>query len=233
MSLNLDFELIHGHIVALAEAGRLLVDTGSPASFGRPGAFAGLHEGAAPPASYMGVGIEAVAGFVGAPLDGLLGMDLIRRRGGFTVDWNARKLSLQAVEPGGVAVRAPWLLGCPVVPLVLGGRTVNAVIDTGAFISYAARGLTEDTPACGQVEDFHPFLGRFTTSLHTLTVSLAGLEGPHTFGAAPASVAAMLAPFGAEVVLGTDLLQRFISVGFDTERRAVVFGAARSEDADA
>jgi hypothetical protein len=83
------------------------------------------------------------------------------------------------------------------------------------------------------VEDFHPFLGRFTTGLHTLTVSLAGLEGPHSFGAGPAAGAAMLAPFGAEVVLGTDLLLRYASVAFDTELRAVVFGAARSEDADA
>ncbi len=220
--MDFAFELYRGHVIALAGDQRLLVDTGSPTSFGRPGPLA--EPGRELLESPFGDDIDSIAADVGTRLDGLVGMDLVARHGGLTLHWREGRLRFgPATTDGAVIAAGRWRRATPRLVTRLAESAVAADVDTGAFVSYATPELLDGVPATGEVEDFHPHFGRFATSLHQLPLAIGGVARTHDFALAPPDVALMLTAYDAVAIIGTDVLRTFASVAFDPTHETVLF----------
>jgi hypothetical protein len=213
--MTFPFELDSGHIIALVDGHRLLVDTGSPVSFGRPGAFRAIGGDALVGEHYGPYNIDTVVEYIGAPIDGLVGMDLIRGRGGLEVEWATRRVTFGTPTAAGRSLAADCRI-VPVVELGIGGSTVRAVVDTGAFVSYVVPELAHGVPSIGTVSDFHLGAGRYKADVRELEHTLFETPTRHRFAVAPPHVEQLATGMGLRAIVGTDLLQAFDVVGLDT-----------------
>jgi hypothetical protein len=186
---------------------RVLVDTGSPVSFGR-GHLSLLGNRHDLPSSFNGHTIDDLRSHVGGHLDAILGTDLLSQyqclldlRNGLLV------LSRGELPLDGVSLRVPLASGVPCADVIVHGRSGRAVIDTGARISYMTPGVIQGTPV-GREKDFHPSVGQFETDVYAVDVEIAGLRLTGRFGVLPAPLTPLLASAGAEYVIGVELLAR-------------------------
>src|SRR5947208_7536777 len=77
------------------------------------------------------------------------------------LDWPGREIHFQraANEAVGTTIRVDLRLGIPQLDISVEGRTVRAVLDSGAQLSYADREMATRHSPVGVVEDFYPVLG--------------------------------------------------------------------------
>jgi hypothetical protein len=221
--MTFTFEIEGGHILALVDGRRLLVDTGSPGSFGRPGAFVGLAGETPVPKEQGGHDIDKVVEFVGAPVDGLVGMDLIRLAGGLEIDWRAKRISFGRPSPEGQLVAADLGRGIVRVDVPIDDTPVRAIVDTGAFVSYVVSSVGAGATPAGTFDDFHLSFGRYTADLRDLRHELLASPRTHRFAVTPPRVEQIVTHYGARAIIGTDLLQTFDVVGLDTSAGHFVF----------
>jgi len=214
--MTFPFELDGGHIVALVDGHRLLVDTGCPTSFGRPGVFRGIAGDAQVGERIGPHTIDTVVDYIGSPLDGLIGMDLIRGRGGLEVEWEARRVTLGTPAAGGRPVACTFPMGVPMVDLTVDDTRVGAVVDTGAFVSYVASSMVASAPTKRTITDFHLSIGRYDAIVREIRQDLFVTPRTHDFAVTPPGVERLLSSFGAQAIIGTDLLRAFDVVGLDT-----------------
>ena len=86
-------EIVRGHILINDDRGtRVLLDTGSPISFHSGGAIVLGGESFSVPTSLMGTDAAYVSENVGAPVDGLVGMDILG--GGVLIDVPAGQVTV-------------------------------------------------------------------------------------------------------------------------------------------
>lgn len=183
------FRDIAGHIIAAIDGKEVLVDSGSPISFGKepdPGRFlldSLLHEIQQMP-----------GGEVLTKLDMLIGRDVL---GGcdMTIDWENKTFSLQ---PGSQQ-------GIPCHHALVNGERVRAIFDTGAPTSYVSPRLAEGLPVVGQARDFYPVVGAFTVDLVEVTIHVGGTSVSFKAGVAPPLVQALM--LGADAIVGTDVFK--------------------------
>jgi len=156
--MDFPLELHRGHVIALGGDRRLLIDTGSPgSSAGR--AISRAPDGSCSRAPF-GDDIDSIAADVGARLDGIVGMDLVARLGGVTLRWVDKRLFFgPASSDGAVIAAGPRRRAPPRAVARIGDSGVSAVVDYGAFISYATPTLLDGLPTTGEVDDFHPQFG--------------------------------------------------------------------------
>jgi hypothetical protein len=223
---KLAFEAHQDHIVLVAPRGRRFVlDTGSPVSVGR-GTFKLLgvsHRlGHAP----VGLDLERSGNLIGTRLDGLIGTDLLGRAP-FRIQWaaNTVEFDVDAERAKGAVVPMQALFGIPRVKCKVAGRSVSALVDTGAAISFLAESWDGLPKATGQRHEFfHGANGfeEFDTPLRTLAVK-CGKAFDASFGELPPKVAQAMKSTGIEVILGADLWKRFV-VTFDLGGGRMVVG---------
>jgi hypothetical protein len=220
------FESASDHIVLLAPRGRRLVlDTGSPFSVGR-GTFRLLGSSHRLAHESIGVDLERVGNLIGTRLDGLIGTDVVGRAP-FTIDWSSSQVSfgVDSERAGGAVVPMPALFGIPRVECRVAGRSVSALVDTGAAISFLAEpwdGLPKPT---GKRHEF--FLSatgveEFDTPVRRLSVQ-CGKTFESTFGQLPAQPARALKSASIDAILGADLWKTF-PVTFDVSGGRLVVG---------
>ena len=196
-----------GHLLIEVDGRRYLVDTGSPWSLGSQPVQLGGREFPVQPSDLMGNTCESIAGMVGIPFDGLLGTDIL---GEFDLEFSVRdgvlrlSATLLDIEDGPVVESVH---GVPLVGVEIGGEVVPMFFDTGAPLSYLSEEWVQGRTALGEVEDFHPLLGRFQVSTHAVELSAWGLPMRIRAGRAPVLIAAALGVAGAQGILGTEILQ--------------------------
>jgi hypothetical protein len=222
------FEAHSDHIVLVAPRGRRFVlDTGSPMSMGR-GTFKllGLSHRLSPAPTALQ--LERVGNLIGSRLDGLIGTDLTGRAP-FRIDWGSSAVVF-GVDPArtkGAVVPMQALFGIPRVESKVGGRSVSALVDTGAAVSFLAEpwdGLPKPT---GERHEFFlsaTGLEEFDTPMRTLPVR-CGKSFDSTFGQLPAPLAQAMKKIGVEIILGADLWKSHI-VTFDIGGGRMVVGSS-------
>lgn len=207
------FELVAGHVIIESDGGRLLVDTGSPVSFGRIeaatvlGHLCRFHPAHGPCTIDTIIDdVRSLPGVAGSfTLDGLLGADELWGLE-LDLDFKHRTLHLRdATSPRPPRPSNPARL-IPQLEVAIHGLPMRAVIDTGARISYLDRSFLSGVRPDSSAPDFYVGIGRYTVNLHPLTVSIGGRSVSSRFARPPDAVQATLRALGARGIIGTDVM---------------------------
>lgn len=210
------FELVAGHVVAALDGRRVLVDTGSPVTFGR-GERLSISGGDHPIATgVLGFTVETAAEHIRklpgvAPdfdVDVLLGTDLLWGHA-LELDFAARRLCISPIaRRDGTACcgsRGRFLIE----DLTVGGQGLLALVDTGAPVSYLSTRHTEGFPVSGWARDFFHGGGDFQVPLRVVRSTFRGRRADAEFAEPPVSVWMSMRLLGVQAIIGTDLLEPF------------------------
>lgn len=219
------FELVAGHVVCELDCERVLIDTGSPVSFGRALTITVVETERELQPSLGDLTIDRVVEHIKAlpaarslppdwTLDALVGADLLW---GHTVviDWDDRILRISA--PDGEPARAPAdpLARLVRTRLTVGDAELDAVVDTGAGVSYAVPAALGDVAPSGVADDFLPGAGHFEVATHSVFTAYLGVGFPGRIAAANDGVLHLMEAAGVEAIVGTDLLAHMGTSVFD------------------
>jgi Ca-activated chloride channel family protein len=220
-----------GHPVADIGGVRCLIDTGSPATFGRSG-FRVLGDDHRPDAGLGGVNADEISRLVGTRVDVLVGMDVLARYP-WVLDWDRARVSFLRTPEGVFGRRVPAALrhGVPTIeidatdrrhPGAAGAGTRLAFVDTSAKLSYMDPDDLGGARACGEEQDFFPLVGQFRVPVYRRTITLAGEPFRGTFGILPDAMGMILGMAGVKWILGSEVLRRG-PVLFDLTNGLIVF----------
>lgn len=216
------FELVAGHVVAGLDGRRILVDTGSPVTFGR-GDHLRLGDGAHPIASgVLGFTVETASEHIRKlpgvtpdfDVDVLLGTDLLWGHR-LHLDFPTRMLRIAPVPPREGAATCPARSRFLVEELTVGRAGVLALVDTGAPVSYLSTQHTDGIPVSGWARDFFHGGGDFQVPLRVLPARFRGREVAVRFAEPPVSVWMAMRLLGVQAIVGTDLLEQLGSIALD------------------
>lgn len=191
------------HFLAELENGFALIDTGSPVSFGtgQPLEIGDTQDDLA------GL-LPSISHEVGAEVSSLIGTDIL---GAWAVvlDWNAGEIRFERapMEIPGTEIPVHLRLGVPLLDISVQGRTVKAILDSGAQLSYADPETANTHLPVGVVDDFYPMLGRFETSVYRFPVIAGGREIDAQWGILPGALGHLLGIAGARWILGVDFFR--------------------------
>lgn len=202
-----------GHILLPIGERRAVLDTGSPVSMApEPFEFLGVRRST--PTNIMGVTPQTMADLSGFPIDIMIGCDILSQ---YTVRLRWRDGCMDVGEDIPESpIQSPLeiLQGRPVFPVRLQGVQVRAVLDTGAHLSY----IVDIERVAGQApsesrEDFHPYVGRYTTNTYTVPTSLDPAPVDIEYGIMPDSLGLCLgrelSKVNISAVIGTELLEHY------------------------
>lgn len=217
---TIPFELVGGHVLLQLDGLRVLLDTGSPTSFGRANSLSllgkthrlnrtkgrpqvasiirGLRRHAPVPPSFT--------------FDVLLGLDLLRGTN-VKIDWKRQEVTLRRSLRG----RA----GPPKYPcrqVLVGRRLVRAILDTGAWRSYLHPEVAVGLRRIGSVKDYSPLLGGFTAKLVRTQVRYKGDDSLVAVGVATPELAGALDGLGVRMIVGIDIMAASRNTTFDFGR---------------
>ena len=131
MTHTYKYEYVGGHIIAIADQCRLLIDTGAPSSVAKSSTieFAGGSYQAQ--RKYMGISPESLSMNVGTSIDALVGADILNRYDIFidpttqTLDVSENELPLT-----GQALELDAVMGIPIIEVMVGEDKVRMFFDT-------------------------------------------------------------------------------------------------------
>lgn len=217
---------IRKHVFLETDGGLWILDTGSNRNIGdRPTVrmngreYPALRE-------YAGLTAESLNTYVGVPLKGIVGHDLM---GGYDWIWRlAREEAEFSETPLAVdGARVPYQdwHSLPLVRASISGREYLWVFDTGAPISYLQDPVLRQTfPYEGVYNDFFPAgVGRFSTQTARVPFVIGGVTIPMRTGTLPANVEPFITKTGAIGIIGNEVLVGR-EVGYFPRRHELVLG---------
>ena len=166
--------LIANHLFVEISGNQWLVDTGSPSSFG---AISSLEIGGAHFAisdSFMGMlNANSITKIINTPVTGLIGLDILAKFD-IELDVKSEKISFspEPIEAMGHKFDLENFMGAPILKLQSGTRTHRMFFDTGSQISFLQPDDLINHPQAGDVVDFYPGFGEFTTATHQVPFQL-------------------------------------------------------------
>lgn len=165
-------EIVRDHMLMRVSDGLALIDTGSPVSIGRGNPLV-IQRREWNPSTANAFALDAVRDHLGVAVDWLIGYDILRAHR-MLLDWRAGAVHVGRARTRHVAHRFPveMVMGIPVISASDEGRTIRAVVDSGAALSYAPRPAVERLPEIGEYQDFYPGVGAFTTPTWNARVRL-------------------------------------------------------------
>ena len=203
--------LVNGHLFARIEGQQVLVDTGIPVSLGPKPEWYFNHEVHTLSQGYLGVTTDQLSRLVGAPVDILIGCDILKKQV-VTLDLPGGRITFSA-QP---ILRSPHrfplsdFMGVPILQLEAAGNPISMYVDTGARLSYISKDLANGMIAVGTEMDFYPGLGEFETPVYEVPFRLGELEFTQRCGVLPAMLEMAMQATGAKGILGTGLYQKYV-----------------------
>lgn len=197
-----------GHMVAAIDGGLWVLDTGSPASFGRQPMLRIAGDSIPVASAYMGLDADTLSRLIGGEVAGLVGTDVLNR---FDVVFDARPECMQLhchaeeLELAGKVLPLDSVLGVPLVQVRIDGELHSMFFDTGASISYFQGDGLDQHPSLGVVSDFYPGVGSFQTGTWRLPVQVGEQALSLRAGQLPGLLGMTLALAGAAGIVGNEL----------------------------
>lgn len=213
MPISFPLVLENGYPVADVAGTRVLIDTGSPASIGKPGnAFEFDGTAHTLVTSHIGQTVERISTSVQVSFDVLIGNDLLQRKA-FAIDYRGGQFvwDLASLPEQGVALNLKDKMGIPSLSAQVNGRNAQLIVDTGATKAYLNESFTRGLDEVGSIEDFSPVFGAIQSPAYS--AELTGLGEPFAceFGNLPFGVQQMLNSLGVDGIVGQDVFQRFVA----------------------
>ena len=219
---RVSFKLVSGHVLLDLDGITTLLDTGSPVSFGTVpevtilGTKHRLRRSIGGDAHFSDilVGLKRFAGVPSAfDFQVLLGRDLLAGKR-LKLDWQSRVMTItEPSTPGTVRAGAPLRRG----DLMVGGKRVRAILDTGAWRSYLPPDVAVGLERVGRGQDYNPVLGGITTDLVWARVRFRGWSGAVTMGIITHEHIAAFGERDAQAIVGNDILAKAGPLRMDVE----------------
>jgi hypothetical protein len=197
----------------------LLLDTGSPFSFGQGlERIPGVAE--SPPEEMAeGLTIPWLVEHIHHHFDGLIGAEVLQART-LTIDPVGRTVELSGERIGdtdGVPIRD--MMNVPIFEGTVAGRTTDVIFDTGAPLGFVPRKMVANRQPVDRIAEFYPLVGPFETDVYKLPIQIGNECPTLRFGILPDEVEQMHAEAELPVLIGLELLDHYVvSVGL-RERR--------------
>jgi len=190
--------------------GRLwLLDTGAPLSFGDSDEITISDRSFPISGDYFGLNAEALGELIGLDCEGLLGMDVL---GQFDVIFNLPEghitVSSERLDCDSTPVQLSDVMGVPIVECTIADVRQRLFFDTGAKISYLVGGDSLVGSPSGDVIDFYPGFGEFTTSTQFVEIGLDGIHLEERVGSLPELIEMTLQMAGVDGILSGEVLSR-------------------------
>jgi hypothetical protein len=219
-----------GHVLVHLEDGRrLLMATGSPVSLSEAGSVTFLGKQFHAPPRWASVTLATIRTEIAAPVDGLLGMDVLGRLSwSLDVAAGALWISKEPLANPGEALPVRMSEGVPVIDIRVDGRRAEAFLETGAWLSYMPAGEVSGLESIDTRSDFVllPEPIRFRTPIYRRTIRLGASDVTSEFGVLPAH-SGVAAAVGDRWIVGAQILaQRAFT--FDAGERTVSFAIPAS-----
>ena len=211
--------LENGHLFVALPEGSFLFDTGAPTSFGKAPQVAVDEQSFNLPPSYMGLTAEKLSTYVGRATHGILGGDILNQFD-MLIDVPQSRVSFSKtpLECAGEELALEEFMGVPILQATIAGESVRMFFDTGAQISYFQGDSLSDFPAEGNVKDFYPGIGQFSTDTFRILTKIGRAQYPLRCGQLPTLLGMTLMLAGTQGIVGNELLQGRL-VGYFPRRR--------------
>jgi hypothetical protein len=227
--LRVPLSLEKGHLFVTLPEGRFLLDTGAPASFGRIPALS-LDGQSFAVAARGPLTTDELIGFIGREADGLIGTDILNQFDiVFDVPQSTARFSVSTMGCEGDILPLDFMLGIPLLDVVINGTPMRVFFDSGAQLSYFSDRVLPDSSE-GRVTDFFPGLGWFETDSFRLPVHLGDTMCELRCGRVPPLVGAILMVADAGGIVGSELFHHR-RIGYFPRRRRLVLGSSQPEPA--
>lgn len=207
-------KFVDGHIiVSMKNKFDYLIDTGSPGSFG-DGSPIMIAKRSFPinDRDLTGITVDSVNGLSGLAVHGLIGMNILSH---FDIKFTKNHLIFSDTpmmeENESTSIILPIIevmSGIPIINLNIDGNDQKIFLDTGAKISYLSDDLLVD-PSIGQLDDFHPSIGKYKTNIYHNNVKINERIHRFTFGSLPSPLKSLLVLSRTKGVIGTELFQTY------------------------
>lgn len=218
------YRLVDGHVVADVGGSPLLVDTGSPSSFGEHSVIQIGDRAFDVRRSYLGLDAVRLSKYVGTRLDGLLGVDVLSQYDVLIDPTDSEiRLNSETTEPAGTPVEVDFFMDIPIVAVCLQGKRLRMFLDTGAKLSYLNPDILTAYSTHGEVRDFYPGVGSFDTKTHLVPLEICDRKVSIECGVLPTLLQMTLMAAETDGILGTAVLSAF-SVQVSWKRQAVALG---------
>lgn len=203
---TIDVRIEKNHLVTELDGHLMLIDTGSPASFGEvritwDGEEIDLRD------SPLGFSFETLRSHVGLDLKGLIGCDLLFKRD-LQLDIPNGKLTLQdETARNDESMLLETIMGVPMITTDIAGDTTKVAIDTGAMQTFVRDHSTDGLPRVGTVDDFLPMGGDFTAELVEMHAVIGETHHAIKPAVIPTVLESLLSLMTINGIIGLDVLQ--------------------------
>jgi len=160
-----ELHLVKDHLLVRRDGAFHLLDTGVPSSMKAP---------------------DIVSSELEVPVTRLIGTAELARSP-FRVDWTRRRIEFSA-SPAKGAIRHPITmspLGVPLIQVEHRGRTITAVFDTGAPLSYMPSASAAGLDRVRTHTDFLPMFGSFDTNVYRSLIGVGTVRCSIELGVLP------------------------------------------------
>jgi hypothetical protein len=203
--------LVDGHILVILNNNEYLIDTGSPFSFGQGESITinDVHFPIAP--TWNRLTVESINEISGLNINGLIGMNILQHFDIRITDVSIT-FSDHVLTCSDAAIRLPiveTVMAIPIINLQIANKIRRVYFDTGARLSYLNDDILLAYTPTGEMKDFHPSLGRFSTNTYQVDVTIGKHEQMHTFGSLPSQLRCMLDMSEVKGIVGTELLKNY------------------------
>jgi hypothetical protein len=208
--------------IVLVDGHKVLLDTGCPFTFRMPGGpdvlgFLGQQVRLKPMPMSRGF-VKEGFNVLKVRFDALVGLDVLMDMA-WTFDLRAQTAQATTSitdEEGMTWMPLDALDGPPIFKLNDGSQ---AILDSGAHISYRVGPVLPTSREIGQVTDWSLLWGTIRSPLWEDTIQIGGYSVPVRFGRLPKDADTSLAWMETQWILGADLLRQFVvSMDFPHER---------------
>ena len=205
-------EIIKGAPVFQYKGNIILLDTGAPKTIHTSTELFFLDKNFNVITTYGPINMQTISSNMETPITTLLGMDILKD---YKIIFDYKNLEISLLTADEEDVQGEEIpmtnhLGIPVIEVAPADKYIPMFLDSGAHLSYVKSSHTQYHKNFGETEDFHPTIGKFTTTKF-LSSSRIGEHYIEVFyGNLPSQLASFLSYIkGDNGILGYDFFAKF------------------------
>ena len=204
-------KMVNGHLIASIEGRSVLIDTGVPISISNEMEWHFLHEVRSLSQDYMGVTMDYLNTMVGARIDVLMGMDILKNYH-ITLNLKAHRINFSSrkLVNSNVAIPMTLFMGVPSAFFTIMGNDYQMFVDTGAKLSYVDQKVASKYTPVGREKDFYPSLGEFEPDVYEIPFRFGDSDFKLRCGVLPTLLEKTMLLTGNAGIIGTELYENLV-----------------------